>query len=599
MPVTYLNCPFAQRNEAKALGARWDNERRSWYVPDGLDLTPFAAWLPAGARQVQPTPPAEPARDEAVRANGQPATLSTRALAPAGASGANAALAARAPTAMSLSALLESVAATVSRAHPSAVWVTLEVVQVKLSRGHVYLEVTETSPQGVQLAKAQAVIWANRAQSIVPRFQEESGAQLAPGIKLLVRARPTFKAQYGFSLEIDALDSQYTMGDLEAKRREIRERLHREGLFGRNKQLQAPWDYTRVLVMSPPNAAGLGDFEAEARRLQRHGVCEFIFIHEAFQGQGAASGIAGRLKRALADLREREQWPDAVVIIRGGGAVNDLAWLDDYELARAVCTMPVPVLTGIGHERDKSILDEVAHTAYDTPSKVIAGIERHIVQRAQDVRDAFAAIEAGARDALQRVNLALSSAHAGVAASARLALTKRRAATHDAIREVRSLARESVAHVRAQARRDWEFTHSRSLMGIQEARLGSSAAMEQVSHGARLMLHSQRRLAQQNASLAFERAAQGVRSLRRETQDSMRAIERAARGALSTARAQATALMREVAGQGPQKTLGRGFAIVRTPEGEVVTSSHTQARAVVVQFHDGRREAVLNPENES
>src|SRR5690606_37877638 len=200
-------------------------------------------------------------------------------------------------------------------------------------------------------------------------------------IKLLVQVRPSFKAQYGFSLEILDIDPDFTLGDLEAKKREIRTRLQQEGLWGRNKGLAQPWDYQRVLVLAPQGAAGLGDFQAEAVRLQTYGICRFTYCFSRFQGEGAAREMKASLLQAF------EEWArplpgDAVVIIRGGGAVNDLAWLNDYELARAVCEMPVPVLTGIGHERDSTVLDEIANIRFDTPSKVIAGIERAIKARA-------------------------------------------------------------------------------------------------------------------------------------------------------------------------------------------------------------------------
>ncbi len=153
-------------------------------------------------------------------------------------------------------------------------------------------------------------------------------------------------------------------------------------MFAANKQLAVPWDFNSILVVAPEGGAGLGDFQVEADRLQHFGVCQFIYAYSRFQGEGAAREICDALQNAIAHWgRERGALPDAVVIIRGGGAVNDLAWLNDYDLARFICDLPVPVLTGIGHERDSSVLDEVANTKYDTPSKVIASIEQVIIKR--------------------------------------------------------------------------------------------------------------------------------------------------------------------------------------------------------------------------
>jgi exodeoxyribonuclease VII large subunit len=212
-------------------------------------------------------------------------------------------------------------------------------------------------------------------ERVLGTFQKATGVRLAAGIKVLIRVKPDFSAQYGLTLHIDAIDPSYTLGDLEAKKRQIRERLKADGIFDRNRLLPAPWDYRALLVVSPPRAAGLGDFARDADRLQRHRLCEAVYAHSRFEGEGAPASIREAIEAALSTW-PGQALPDAIVIIRGGGAVNDLAWLNDYELARFVCLSPVPVLTGIGHERDSTVLDEVAHQRYDTPSKVVAGIRR-------------------------------------------------------------------------------------------------------------------------------------------------------------------------------------------------------------------------------
>ena len=208
-----------------------------------------------------------------------------------------------------------------------------------------------------------------------------------------MRALPVFKAQYGFSLDIDAIDPEYTLGELEARKQGIRAQLQAEGVFAANKQLPPPWDFNAVLVIAPMGGAGLGDFQAEADRLQLHGICRFTYALSRFQGEGAPTEIRSAMRAALGQKTGTASSPfDAVVIIRGGGAVNDLVWLNDYGLARLICDLPIPVLTGIGHERDNTVLDEVAHARYDTPSKVIAGIEQHIVQRVGEVKANFAQV---------------------------------------------------------------------------------------------------------------------------------------------------------------------------------------------------------------
>lgn len=229
MTRTFLTVAFREKDAAKALGARWDGTERRWYVPDGLELAQFAAWLPAQAGAVAKTSSLLPATDAAPAQRGIP-----------------------------LSQLLNGVARTVAAAYGEGVWTTAEVLRVSARGGHVYLELSERSADGGVVAKAQAAIWSRTAERIIPEFEQATGAILSAGIKLMVRARPVFKAQFGFSLEIDGIDPAYTLGDLEAKKREIRERLRREGLFEMNKSLAPPWDFLHVMVVSPEAAAGHG-----------------------------------------------------------------------------------------------------------------------------------------------------------------------------------------------------------------------------------------------------------------------------------------------------------------------------------------------------
>ena len=306
--TTYLNVPFRDKAEAKARGARWDGEARKWFVPSGRDLGPFSNWLP-----VDPAKLAE--RDVAEVAEAVP-----------------------------LSQLLAGVAAVVERAFQRGIWTTAEIVRID-GDTHAYLELAERDASGTLVAKARAVVWARDVERVLGMFQRATGVRLAAGIKVLIRARPEFSAQYGLTLHIDGIDPSYTLGDLEARKRQIREQLKADGIFDRNRQLPAPWDYRAVLVISPPRAAGLGDFARDADRLQRHGVCEAVYAHSRFEGEGAPALIRETIESALAAWTSAAL-PDAIVVIRGGGAVNDLAWLNDYELARSICLSPIPVLTG-------------------------------------------------------------------------------------------------------------------------------------------------------------------------------------------------------------------------------------------------------------
>jgi len=560
MPLTYLNVNYAQRGAVKALGARWDAEARKWFVPEGRDLAPFDAWLPAEQRST----------DVAVAHAGDGALQVQR-------------------RGKSLSQLLAGVADAVERTFRQGEWTVVDVVQVSV-RKHVFLELAERDANGVVLAKANAMIWANVADQILPPFEAATGMSIGPGMKLLVRARPVFNAQYGFRLILDAVDPDFTLGELEARKREIRARLDEQGLWGLNKALDFPWNFRSVLVIAPQEAAGLGDFRAEAQRLDRAGVCHFIYAYSRFQGSGAAEEIVEAARAALATESSVEQEPfDAVVFIRGGGAVNDLAWLNNYELARFVCELSLPVLTGIGHERDSTILDEVAHTSFDTPSKVIAGIEATIAKRAREAQSAFAEVVVTVRRHISSIRQGTEQASAQVREGASRQLYMARAASAEAMADVRLLALREVS---VASRQSGELVHDvRASAGTQLAVAKESAPqiLVQIRDQARAHLRTATAGSRQALHAVLDRARSDAGRTARDASGVLGGLMHSARQQVIVARTAAEALMREISGQGPQKTLARGFAHVRDSRGRTILSARSLAAGdeFSVTFHDG------------
>jgi exodeoxyribonuclease VII large subunit len=569
----YLTTPYSEKDQAKELGARWDAAARQWFVPPGLDLAPFAAWLPATAAVVA-EPPA--------RSDWAPAAP-TRALDTA-------------VQGIPLSRLLGGVAALVANTFTEGVWTTAEVLRASNSKGHCYLELSERGPQGEVLAQARAVIWARTAQTLLAEFQRATGAELDAGIKVLVRAKPVFKAQFGFSLEIDAIEPSYTLGDLEAKKREIRERLKREGLFERNRQLPAPWDYEAVLVVAPERAAGLGDFANDAQHLQAHGVCEFSYVASRFQGEGAAAEIVRALEDGLRAW-SAARLPDAVVVIRGGGSVNDLAWLNDYALARCICECPVPVLTGIGHERDDTSIDEVAHRRFDTPSKVIAGIRDLVQLRTREAQTSHDTILGLASAQLGAAATQAEQLAQTIQAAARTAVVQARSASDTGFQAVRAEAVGALHQAQMASRQRYEQVCADARLQLATAQQQVPAALEQIRSLASAQVQQARQTVRTLAPDVLERAAAQARHARRDAQAHMDdVVERAGRS-VASARERAEALFREIAGQGPQKTLQRGFAVVRHADGRTITSSHDvpAGAPIVVQLHDGSLPALAQP----
>ena len=296
---------------------------------------------------------------------------------------------------LSLKEYLATVQEVVKHTFDTPVWVKAEIRNLSIKAGHYYLELAEKEADSDQvIASCRATIWKFSAQKMVSQFERESGIELSRDLKVLIKVKANFDPQYGFSLNIVEIDSSYTLGDIARRYQQIVERLTAEGLIQRNKNLPSPFDLNRVLVISPENAAGLGDFRKDADALQRAQVCEFIYHSATFQGNTAPQNIMQSLAQALKQwVQTYEAAPDLIVIIRGGGAVNDLAYLNDYDLAALLCKRSVPIWVGIGHEKDRTILDEIAHRSFDTPSKVIAGIRNHIVELTQEVANCLQRIQ--------------------------------------------------------------------------------------------------------------------------------------------------------------------------------------------------------------
>lgn len=282
-------------------------------------------------------------------------------------------------TTLSLYDYLQSIKTLIDNHTHHDVWVHAEIRAIHQKGGHYYLELAQKDEQGQILANCRATVWRYRVK-ILSSFEKATGQSLKAGLSVLIKVSANFHPQYGFSLSINEIDVNYTLGALAQAYIQMRQRLYDEGLINLNKALPMPFDINDVVVISPQNAAGLGDFRAEADRLAHHQICRFYYHHATFQGNHAPSELRSSINASIQHfITEHQRLPDLLVIIRGGGAVADLAYLNDYELAALVAEQPVPVWVGIGHQRDKVLLDEVAHQRFDTPSKVIAAIEHHLL----------------------------------------------------------------------------------------------------------------------------------------------------------------------------------------------------------------------------
>lgn len=249
---------------------------------------------------------------------------------------------------------------------PETYWVQAELSDVRSNySGHCYLEFVQKDTSGNNLiAKARGTIWSNVYKMLKPYFEEETGQAFASGIKVLVNVSVEFHELYGYSLTVVDIDPTYTVGDMVRKRREILHRLEEEGVLNLNKELEIPVLPQRIAVISSATAAGYDDF---CNQLE-HNPYGLVFYPKLFpaimQGERVEESVIAAFDRIYSEM---DNW-DVVVIIRGGGATSDLSGFDSYDLAANCAQFPLPVITGIGHERDDTVIDCVSHTRVKTPT---------------------------------------------------------------------------------------------------------------------------------------------------------------------------------------------------------------------------------------
>ncbi|MCH6234357.1 exodeoxyribonuclease VII large subunit [Cognataquiflexum rubidum] len=270
--------------------------------------------------------------------------------------------------AISLLALNQLIRETLDVHLEPSYWVVAEIGELKQAgQGHAYLDLVEK--QGNQIAaKMRANIWAYSYRTIAGRFQATTGQSLRSGMKILAQVTVTFHELYGISLNIKDIDPNFTLGERARIRQEIIDRLSREGMMDLNKRFPLPTVPQKIAVISSASAAGYGDFVNQIE----HNRFGYKVVHKLYQatlqGTDAAATMIGAFQKI--EIDQEKEFFDVTILIRGGGAQLDLDCFDDYGLALAIAKSSIPVLTGIGHERDETIADLVSHTKMKTPTAV-------------------------------------------------------------------------------------------------------------------------------------------------------------------------------------------------------------------------------------
>ena len=243
-------------------------------------------------------------------------------------------------------------------------WVTAELSDVAVRGGHCYLELVEKNQAGQTMARIRGTIWQSVYCSLREKFIRVTGRELGGGIKLLVRGSASYHEVFGVSFNVTDIDPSYTLGDMERVRREILAALAREGVINRNRSLPVPVAPQRIAVVSASGAAGYGDFINQLAH-NPYGIKFYTRLFAAvMQGERTSASVRAALEEVEMTI---DLW-DCVVIIRGGGSSSDLNGFDDLDLAREVALFPLPVIVGIGHERDRTVLDEIANVRVKTPT---------------------------------------------------------------------------------------------------------------------------------------------------------------------------------------------------------------------------------------
>ncbi|MGD0583872.1 MAG: exodeoxyribonuclease VII large subunit [Bacteroidales bacterium] len=291
---------------------------------------------------------------------------------------------------LSLAELQLIIRDSIYTALPGLYWVSAEISDIRENfAGHCYLELVEKHPDDENIrAKARAVIWGNRYRFIKHLFEQATGETLRSGLKVLVHIKIEYHEVYGLSLVINDIDPAFTLGEMAIKRQQILKKLEEEGVISMNRDLIFPIMPKRIAVISSKNAAGLTDFLKHLDGNSYGYRFNTALFEAAMQGADTEEGIISALNR----ISEHIELFNVVVIVRGGGSQSDLSWFDNYNIAYHITQFPLPVVTGIGHEKDLSVTDIVAHRSEKTPTAVadlligtMAATEEHIIETYNEI----------------------------------------------------------------------------------------------------------------------------------------------------------------------------------------------------------------------
>lgn len=444
---------------------------------------------------------------------------------------------------ISLSAYLSMIEEAISCSGPGEQWIRVELSSLqKRSKGFWLLEFAETSGDGEQKAKVKGICRSWVCARVDQKFEKATSEKLQEGMKLLIKANCSLHPIFGIQLELLDVDPNYTLGDMEAKLNKIRERLILEGVYENNKNISFPPDFTKILLITPEQAAGLGDFMQSTDLLQDLGLLQVDYRTAVFESSQTGRQISELIQECAYQTTEY----DAIFIVRGGGPKTSLTWLNEYQLARSVCDIQLPVIVGIGHERDHTILDEVARIAMGTPSKAATLIENTIYRQAEEALNNWSYIQQYLDRVIQTTKSECSSAMGFIAESAERCL---------------QVARNNCRHLNETLNDNTGYLYYRSDNDCKNY-------LKSILDNSRFQIN----IAQGEIDSLFQNRIQ------REARVAIKQLQTGIQGMIS-----------EILNSSPQATLQKGFALTRKKSGKIVSSKHTAAKEpqLRIEYYDG------------
>ena len=321
-------------------------------------------------------------------------------------------------------------------------WVVAEISELREVRGHCYMELVEKDElSNTPIAKASAKCWTSRWCMLRPMFERITGQRLHAGMKVMLSVHAQFHAAYGFSWIVSDINPEYTMGDLARRRQQIVAQLKAEGVFDLQRELTLPLFAQRIAVVSSDGAAGYGDFCRQLHDNSAHYIYKVELFAATMQGEAVEHSVIAALNR----IYSRHDSFDVVVIIRGGGATSDLSGFDTLALAENVANFPLPVITGIGHDRDESILDMVAHTRVKAPTAAAQLLVDNLVRTESMIDAARQSIVDSTQRRMQRERVRVESLSARIPMMFSLVKTKEEARVDMLARRIETATQRRIA----------------------------------------------------------------------------------------------------------------------------------------------------------